>query len=127
MTAHEASTENSLRLAFSPTPGDTDLDGVVELEDLDPIRTNYRHQGVAYTGGDLSGDGTVTFRDFRIWKTAYLNSGAGSLDGVDLGFLSGSVPEPASFWLAAIASLGLLARRRSRRGKLGAVRRHPVK
>jgi hypothetical protein len=119
LVARESSSENSLRLAFSPMAGDTDLDGVVELEDLDPIRTNYRHQGVDYTGGDLSGDGTVTFRDFRIWKTAYLDSlmseGGGSLSGVDVSFLSGSVPEPTSLWLAAAASLAFVARRRSRR------------
>jgi PEP-CTERM motif len=123
MTAREASSDNSLRMSFAATPGDTDLDGVVELEDLDPIRANYRHLGLTYGDGDLSGDGTVDFRDFRIWKTAYLNQGSGSLSGVDLGFLAGSVPEPTTLWLAAAAGLGLVARRRSRRRQFNAVRR----
>jgi hypothetical protein len=88
-----------------PLPGDTDNDGVVEPEDLDPIRLNWRQTGMTRLQGNLSGDtaGLVDFADFRQWKTAIL-AGGGSLSGLDLGFVS--VPEPAAFTLVL---LGLFA------------------
>jgi hypothetical protein len=88
-----------------PLAGDTDNDGMVELEDLDPIRTNWRQTGQTRLEGNLSGDtaGLVDFADFRQWKTAIL-AGGGSLTGLDLGFVT--VPEPSAFVLAV---LGLIA------------------
>ncbi|QDV74494.1 PEP-CTERM sorting domain-containing protein [Botrimarina mediterranea] len=111
LTAREASAENSLRLAFTPIPGDTDLSGVVDLADLDPIRTNYSLGGLAYTDGDLNGDGDVTFADFRLWKTGFLDAG-GSLEGANLGFLS--VPEPTSAALLMIAAAAFAGSRQRR-------------
>jgi len=116
VVAREASGENSVRLSFFPLAGDTDLDGIVELEDLDPIRANHRRQNVTYADGDLNGNNIVDFPDFRIWKTAILNAGVGSLAGVDLGFLS--VPEPAAITIAAAGIVGvgaLVYRRRKSR------------
>lgn len=92
-------------------PGDVDGNGVVDLNDLTPIRMNYRTDGAARTDGDLNGDQLVTFVDFREWKTALLDAG-GSLEGVDLAFLGSSVPEPTSLGLAMLAVCGLRARRR---------------
>jgi hypothetical protein len=111
LVAREASAENSLRLAFSPISGDTDLDGIVELADLDPIRTNYSLNGLEYTDGDLNGDGTVTFADFRVWKTGYLEAG-GSLAGVNLNFLT--VPEPTAAALAVFAAAAFAGSRQRR-------------
>ena len=111
LTAREASAEGSLRLVFNLLPGDTNLNGVVDLTDLDPIRTNYSLTGREYAEGDLNGDGAVTFADFRVWKTGYLEAG-GSLAGLNLGFLS--VPEPTAAALLLIAAAALPACRRRR-------------
>lgn len=76
-----------------PLPGDTDGNGVVDLQDLVPIRTNYRTMQTERIAGDLNGDFFVDFADFRQWKTGLLDNG-GSLAGVDLAFLA--VPEPST-------------------------------
>ena len=97
-----------------PVPGDTDGDGVVEPEDLDPIRANWRMTGKTRTQGNLSGDtaGLVDFVDFRQWKTEFL-SGGGSLSGLDLSFAA--VPEPSTCMLilASAAAFGCVRRRRA--------------
>lgn len=96
-----------------PVPGDTDGDGVVEPEDLTPIRTNWRLTGKSRLQGNLSGDtaGLVDFADFREWKTAIL-AGGGSLTGLDLSFAS--VPEPSAALLMLLGSLGFCRCRASR-------------
>jgi hypothetical protein len=99
-------------------PGDTDGDGVVELEDLTPIRTHYRQTVATKAEGDLNGDTLVDFRDFREWKTWYLQTiGEGSLSGVNVSFLS--APEPAAVslvcWGLASAGLGVRRRRSNRK------------
>jgi hypothetical protein len=109
LVAREASPEQALRLAFFPKPGDTNVNGTVDLDDLTPIRTNYLKQNALYTEGDLNGNGTVDFTDFRTWKNAFIAGGAGSLDGIDLSFAS--VPEPSTAILAAITVFGMLSRR----------------
>jgi hypothetical protein len=86
-------------------PGDTNHNGFVEADDLDPIRLNWRQTGKAFAEGNLNGTGLVDFADFRIWKTGFLNSGSGSLAGVDLGFLGAAVPEPSAVCLLIIGAL----------------------
>jgi hypothetical protein len=80
-----------------PVPGDTDGDGIVELEDFNPIRDNFRKPVATRSQGDLVVNGIVDFDDFRQWKTAFLGGG-GSLAGTDLNL--GSVPEPGAMLLA---------------------------
>lgn len=96
-----------------PTPGDTDGNGVVELSDFNPIRDNFQKLVALRTEGDLNRDGRVEFLDFREWKTAFL-AGGGSLEGLDLSFLS-AVPEPATGTLALFvaAVFGAISRRRA--------------
>ncbi len=98
-----------------PLPGDTDGDGIVEPEDLTPIRTNWRQTGKTRLQGNLSGDtaGLVDFTDFREWKTAIL-AGGGSLAGLDLSFAS--VPEPSTECGVVLGMLSAVGLRR-RRGK----------
>lgn len=93
-------------------PGDTNGDGVVTGEDLTPIRTNYRQTVSLRRDGDLNGDGVVTLADFREFKTGLLAAG-GSLEGLDLAFVS--VPEPTSALLIGAALAGAGARSRRRR------------
>jgi PEP-CTERM motif len=91
--------------------GDTDGDGVVEPDDLNPIRANYRQEVNLRSDGDLTGDLFVDLADFRQWKTAIL-AGGGSLANIDLRFLS--VPEPSTGCLL-LFGLGAIGGARSRR------------
>jgi len=88
------------------SPGDTNHDGVVGPEDLTPIRTNWRQTGKTFLEGNLTGgqESPVDFADFRVWKTAFLNAGSGSLADVDLSFL-GAIPEPSAVCLLLIGCL----------------------
>jgi hypothetical protein len=96
-------------------PGDTNGNGIPgEAVDLTPIRTHYRQMVTSRIDGDLTGDMLVDFRDFREWKTAFLNSGSGSLADFDLGFLSAAVPEPSAVCLAMIGVMGFGAGHRRR-------------
>jgi PEP-CTERM motif len=94
-----------------PVPGDTDSDGVVELEDFNPIRDNFRKSVAARSQGDLVQNGKVDFADFREWKAAFVGGG-GSLAGVDLSFTT--VPEPATVSIVLVGLLGVLGWRRSK-------------
>lgn len=91
-------------------PGDTTGNGVVDGDDLTPIRANYRQQVSFRSDGDLNGDGVVDFTDFREFKTALLGGG-GSLAGLDLAFII--VPEPTTALIALLAVCGLAASRRT--------------
>ena len=110
VTARERSVEGSMRLAFIPLEGDTNLDGVVTQEDLLPIRTNFGVDDLAYTDGDLNGDGQINSADFRSWKNGFL-AGGGQISEA-IAWTPIGVPEPSSaFLLVALASV-LPGRRR---------------
>jgi hypothetical protein len=87
--------------------GDVDGDGIggEYPEDFLPIQMNFRKLGNRGMG-DLSGNGTVDFPDFREWKTAHVGMG-GSLAGLDLGVFGGNIPEPSTtmLLLATFAAL----------------------
>ena len=82
--------------------GDTNNNGVVDVNDLIPIRQNYLQTVANRSFGDLTDDLIVNFADFRQWKTAFV-AGGGSLADLDLNFAS--VPEPAAAALLAVGGL----------------------
>ena len=93
-------------------PADVNLSGVTDLADYNIIKTNFNQTGRTRAQGDLSGDGLVDTRDFRLWKT-YAPAGVGS----EVELLAGlGIPEPGSVVLAMFA-LVTLAGTVARRGR----------
>ena len=93
-------------------PADVNLSGVTDLADYNIIKTNFNQSGRTRAQGDLSGDGLVDTRDFRLWKT-YAAAGVGS----EVELLAGlGIPEPGSVVLAMFA-LVTLAGTVARRGR----------
>jgi len=81
--------------------GDSNLDGVVNVQDLSILATNWSGSSVGWYQGDSNGDGVVNVQDLSILATNW-GSGAG-----------GAVPEPGALALLAMGGV-LLARRRRR-------------
>lgn len=111
MTARESNVENSLRLAFAPLEGDTNLSGAVTPDDLIPISTNFGASGLTYTDGDLNGDNIIDYADFRHWKNGFLAGGGQPSDIAALTNLI-PVPEPTSAGLVLLVVAGSLAHRK---------------
>ena len=75
-------------------PGDANLDGKVDINDLTIVLAHYGQTGMAWTQGEFTGDGTVDINDLTIVLAHY---------GQSLGSSAGpvaAVPEPA---VAAVA------------------------
>ena len=78
-------------------PGDANLDGRVDINDLTVVLANYNKAGMTWAQGEFTGDGTVDINDLTIVLANYNTSvGAGSL---------AAVPEPASVVLLVAATL----------------------
>jgi hypothetical protein len=94
-------------------PGDTDGDQVVDFEDFEPIRANFRKAVGERTMGDLVDDNIIDFEDFHQWKAAFVGGG-GSLAGLDLSFGT-NVPEPGTAALLLLAAIATAVFARSNR------------
>ena len=84
-------------------PGDANLDGVVDVNDLTSVLTNF-NQSAGSNGwnlGDFNGDGKVDVNDLTILLTHY-NQSLGASGAM------AAVPEPSSVVLLGVAALGLL-------------------
>ncbi len=79
--------------------GDVNCDGSVNLTDFAAIRDHFRLTVNSRLMGDLTGDGTVNFVDYKQWKANYTGLGATSL----------AIPEPtaALLWFAGILTAQL--------------------
>ena len=89
-------------------PGDANLDGKVDINDLTIVLSNYNGTGMTWAHGDFVGDGTVDINDLTIVLTNYNRSLGSAAAGM------APVPEPAAIVLAAAALLGLAVYARSR-------------
>jgi hypothetical protein len=88
-------------------PGDANLDGTVNINDLSKVLTNYDKSGMFWADGDFDGNGTVNIDDLSKVLTNYDKTAGAGLR---------AVPEPSTaILLLAIATLsaaGLVPRRR---------------
>ena len=80
-------------------PGDANLDGQVDVNDLTIVLAHYGQTGMAWTQGEFTGDGTVDVNDLTIVLAHY-----GQSVGASAGSLA-AVPEPGS--AAPLAGIGL--------------------
>jgi hypothetical protein len=101
---------SATQFIFSSGLLDCDVDGLngCTIADFNIIKSNFFNSGMNRAQGDLTGDGTVEFADFRLWK-ASAGPGFASVT------LAG-VPEPASALLVVLGGLFMgMVRRRSNR------------
>ena len=83
-------------------PGDANLDGRVDINDLTIVLANYNHTGTWATG-DFNGDSKVDINDLTIVLAHYNTSVGLSAAGMS------AVPEPGTLLLLAASLAGLLA------------------
>ena len=83
-------------------PGDANLDGVVGCDDLLALQGSFGPCSRGWLGGDFNMDGQLNYLDYLTLKSHYGESISGG----------GSIPEPATLSMMALASLALLVRRR---------------
>ncbi len=107
-------------------PGDTNLDGVVNLVDFTALKDNFGGANSSLAQGDINGDGVVNLADFTILKDNFGAVGQAGDPGVFTGTVLytsladvdvAAVPEPST---AILAVLGLLAWGMSRRRRRNA-------
>ena len=97
-----AATENGLASPY--LPGDSNLDGVVDVSDFNRWNANRFTSSLLWSNGNFSGDDTIDVQDFNIWNGNKFTSS-------DLN----SVPEPSTIAMLFCLGLGLLMTRCFRR------------
>ena len=71
-------------------PGDANLDGTVDINDLTIVLAHYNQSGMTWGQGEFTGDGTVDINDLTIVLANYgQTQSAAALGGIN------GVPEPA--------------------------------
>ena len=94
--------EGSMTLiAVQALPGDANLDGRVDVNDLTIVLTNFGQTGMTWSQGEFTGDGTVDVNDLTIVLANFGQSLAASVGGAV------AVPEPAALALLGIGMAGL--------------------
>ncbi len=95
-------------------PGDANLDGRVDINDLTIVLGHYGQTGLTWTQGAFTGDGTVDINDLTIVLANYGATVGGAAAGTGLA----AVPEPAAaILLVALVPAMAWAIGRRRRGR----------
>jgi glucose/arabinose dehydrogenase len=101
----DAGVENSVVTGGNPFLGaDGNLDGVVDVTDFNTWNGNKFTSNDAFSSGDFNADGVVDVADFNLWNGLKFTSSNGP----------NVVPEPTGCFLAMMAGVALLRRRRKR-------------
>ena len=75
-------------------PGDANLDGKVDINDLTIVLAHYNQTGMSWSQGEFTGDGTVDINDLTIVLAHYNQTfGASAAGNVS------AVPEPSALVL----------------------------
>ena len=98
-----AGTQGEAFLLTPALPGDANLDGMVDINDLTIVLANYNKTGMIWATGDFVGDGKVDINDLTIVLANYGQTAGASAGGM------AAVPEPSAVLLSAAALAGLLA------------------
>ena len=83
-------------------PGDANLDGTVDINDLTIVLAHYNQTGATWAQGEFTGNGTVDINDLTI-VLAHYNQSLGAF-GAGLA----AVPEPSALVLIGFGAIGLL-------------------
>ena len=62
---------NQAFVIYAPLPGDANLDGKVDINDLTIVLSHYGQSGMTWTEGEFTGDGTVDINDLTIVLAHY--------------------------------------------------------
>jgi hypothetical protein len=90
---------------------DFNLDGSIDLQDLEIWMTNAGSDGVAWQMGDANNDGSVDGMDLDLWReySFQFRPVDGSVHLVSAAGGRTAVPEPGTLALLAVGLIGLLA------------------
>jgi formylglycine-generating enzyme required for sulfatase activity len=91
------------RMVEAVLPGDANLDGKVDINDLTIVLANYGQTGMTWAQGEFTGDGTVDINDLTIVLANYDQTLGASAAGL------AAVPEPGPMALLAAGLAGLVA------------------
>ena len=107
VSSYATSIFNVIGEHYEPSiPGDANLDGVVDVNDLSILASNYNTPtGATWAMGDFNFDDAVDVNDLSILSSNYGSGGTSSGAPIYL------VPEPASFSLLILGVMPLLKRR----------------
>ena len=89
----------SCAFLLTPTlPGDANLDGKVDINDLTIVLAHYNQTGMTWAQGEFTGSGTVDINDLTIVLANYNETAGSSAGGI------AAVPEPSALLLLAAGS-----------------------